>query len=61
MRAEVRAREGAGVRDLLPELLGWWRAGDRAAVATVVRTFRSAPPGPTASAAPGSPSGRAAR
>jgi xanthine dehydrogenase accessory factor len=31
------------VRDLLPQLLGWWRADERSAVATVVRTFRSAP------------------
>ncbi|MGW2093347.1 XdhC family protein [Promicromonospora sukumoe] len=41
------------MRDLLPELLGWWRAGDRAAVATVVRTFRSAPREPGAALAVG--------
>lgn len=41
------------MRDLLPELLGWWRAGDRAAVAMVVRTFRSAPREPGAALAVG--------
>jgi xanthine dehydrogenase accessory factor len=41
------------VRDLLPRLLGWWRAGERAAVATVVRTVGSAPRGPGAAMAVG--------
>jgi xanthine dehydrogenase accessory factor len=31
------------VRDVLPELLRWWRAGETVAMATVVATFRSAP------------------
>jgi xanthine dehydrogenase accessory factor len=41
------------VRDLLPQLLDWWRADERAAVATVVRTFRSAPREPGAALAVG--------
>jgi xanthine dehydrogenase accessory factor len=41
------------MRDLLPRLLGWWRADERAAVATVVRTFRSAPRPPGAAMAVG--------
>ncbi|MEV0891526.1 XdhC/CoxI family protein [Promicromonospora sp. NPDC050262] len=41
------------MRDLLPQLLGWWRADERAAVATVVRTFRSAPREPGAAMAVG--------
>ncbi|WP_129785785.1 XdhC family protein [Promicromonospora panici] len=44
------------MRDLLPQLLAWWRADERAAVATVVRTFRSAPREPGAAMAVG-PSG----
>jgi xanthine dehydrogenase accessory factor len=31
------------VRDVLPELVRWWRDGDAVGVATVVATFRSAP------------------
>ncbi|MFE7505738.1 XdhC family protein [Promicromonospora sp. NPDC057488] len=41
------------MRDLLPQLLDWWRADERAAVATVVRTFRSAPREPGAALAVG--------
>ncbi|WP_423462242.1 XdhC family protein [Promicromonospora sp. MS192] len=41
------------MRDLLPQLLDWWRTGERAAVATVVRTFRSAPREPGAAMAVG--------
>jgi xanthine dehydrogenase accessory factor len=41
------------VRDLLPQLLDWWRADDRVAIATVVRTFRSAPREPGAAMAVG--------
>jgi xanthine dehydrogenase accessory factor len=41
------------MRDLLPQLLGWWRADERVAVATVVRTFRSAPREPGAAMAVG--------
>jgi xanthine dehydrogenase accessory factor len=41
------------VRDVLPQLLDWWRADERAAVATVVRTFRSAPREPGAAMAVG--------
>jgi xanthine dehydrogenase accessory factor len=31
------------VRDVLPELMQWWRAGKSVGVGTVVATFRSAP------------------
>ena len=31
------------MREVLPELLQWWRAGDEVGVGTVVATFRSAP------------------
>jgi xanthine dehydrogenase accessory factor len=31
------------VRDVLPELLDWWRAGETIGVGTVVATFQSAP------------------
>jgi xanthine dehydrogenase accessory factor len=31
------------VRDVLPELLAWWEAGETVGVGTVVATFRSAP------------------
>ncbi|GHH73270.1 XdhC family protein [Promicromonospora soli] len=41
------------MRDVLPQLLDWWRADERAAVATVVRTFRSAPREPGAAMAVG--------
>jgi xanthine dehydrogenase accessory factor len=37
------------VRDVLPELLTWWRAGETVGVGTVVATFRSAPRPPGAS------------
>jgi xanthine dehydrogenase accessory factor len=37
------------VRDVLPELLRWWEAGETVGVATVVATFRSAPRPPGAS------------
>jgi xanthine dehydrogenase accessory factor len=31
------------VRDVLPDLMRWWRAGESVGVGTVVATFRSAP------------------
>ena len=31
------------MREVLPELLEWWRAGEEVGVGTVVATFRSAP------------------
>ena len=37
------------MRDVLPELLAWWEAGETTGVATVVATFRSAPRPPGAS------------
>jgi xanthine dehydrogenase accessory factor len=37
------------VREVLPELLEWWRAGEEVGVGTVVATFRSAPRPPGAS------------
>jgi xanthine dehydrogenase accessory factor len=37
------------VRDVLPELMKWWEAGDTVGVGTVVATFRSAPRPPGAS------------
>ena len=37
------------MRDVLPELVRWWRTGETVAVATVVATFRSAPRPPGAS------------
>ncbi|MEI5671809.1 MULTISPECIES: XdhC/CoxI family protein [unclassified Nocardioides] len=37
------------MRDVLPELLAWWEAGETVGVATVVATFRSAPRPPGAS------------
>ena len=37
------------MREVMPELLSWWSAGDSVAVATVVETFRSAPRPPGAS------------
>ncbi len=36
-------RRPSTMREVLPELMEWWRAGDRVAVASVVSTFRSAP------------------
>jgi xanthine dehydrogenase accessory factor len=36
------------MRDVLPELLSWWEAGESVAVATVVATFKSAPRSPGA-------------
>jgi xanthine dehydrogenase accessory factor len=41
------------VRDVLAELLPWWRGGDRCALATVVGTWRSAPRQPGATMAVG--------
>jgi xanthine dehydrogenase accessory factor len=46
------------VREVLPELLTWWRAGQTVGVGTVVATFRSAPRPPGASMLVG-PSGEA--
>jgi xanthine dehydrogenase accessory factor len=37
------------MREVLPELLDWWRAGEEVGVGTVVATFRSAPRPPGAS------------
>jgi xanthine dehydrogenase accessory factor len=37
------------VREVLPELLEWWRAGETVGVGTVVATFQSAPRPPGAS------------
>ena len=37
------------MRDVLPELLEWWRAGETIGVGTVVATFQSAPRPPGAS------------
>jgi len=37
------------VRDVLDELMAWWRAGETVGVGTVVATFRSAPRPPGAS------------
>ena len=37
------------MRDVLPELMKWWEAGDTVGVGTVVATFRSAPRPPGAS------------
>jgi xanthine dehydrogenase accessory factor len=37
------------VRDVLPELMAWWRAGETIGVGTVVATFQSAPRPPGAS------------
>jgi xanthine dehydrogenase accessory factor len=37
------------VREVLPELMAWWEAGETVAVGTVVATFRSAPRPPGAS------------
>jgi xanthine dehydrogenase accessory factor len=37
------------VRDVLPELMRWWEAGETVGVGTVVATFRSAPRPPGAS------------
>jgi xanthine dehydrogenase accessory factor len=37
------------VREVLPELLGWWRDGKSVGVGTVIATFRSAPRPPGAS------------
>jgi xanthine dehydrogenase accessory factor len=37
------------VRDVLPELMKWWQAGDTIGVGTVVATFQSAPRPPGAS------------
>ena len=37
------------MREVLPELLAWWRAGETVGVGTVVATFQSAPRPPGAS------------
>ncbi|MEI2810389.1 MAG: XdhC/CoxI family protein [Nocardioides sp.] len=37
------------MREVLPELLAWWRAGETVGLGTVVATFRSAPRPPGAS------------
>ena len=37
------------MREVLPELLGWWRAGQSVGLGTVVATFQSAPRPPGAS------------
>ena len=37
------------MRDVLPELMQWWEAGETIGVGTVVATFRSAPRPPGAS------------
>ena len=37
------------MRDVLPELMEWWEAGETVGVGTVVATFRSAPRPPGAS------------
>ncbi|GIH68202.1 XdhC family protein [Sphaerimonospora thailandensis] len=39
------------MRDVLPQILGWWESGERFGLATVVGTFRSAPRPPGASMA----------
>ncbi|MEU8107961.1 XdhC/CoxI family protein [Nonomuraea muscovyensis] len=39
------------MRDVLPEIVRWWRSGDRFGLATVVSTFSSAPRPPGASMA----------
>jgi xanthine dehydrogenase accessory factor len=36
------------MREVLPQLLGWWRSGDEVALATVVGTWQSAPRQPGA-------------
>src|ERR1700712_5799667 len=38
----------SAVREVLPDLLRWWQAGETAAVGTVTATFRSAPRPPGA-------------
>ena len=35
-------------REVMPELLEWWRSGEEVGVGTVVATFRSAPQPPGA-------------
>ena len=42
-------RRWSRVRDVLPELMEWWRAGETVGVGTVVATFQSAPRPPGAS------------
>ena len=39
------------MRDIVPEISSWWQAGETFALATVVRTFRSAPRDPGAALA----------
>src|SRR3954454_23756324 len=48
------------MREVLPELMGWWRDGRTVGVGTVVATFRSAPRPPGASMLVG-PAGEAVR
>ena len=36
------------MRDVLPELVGWWREGRTVGLATVIATWRSAPRQPGA-------------
>jgi hypothetical protein len=48
-RRTPSCRRWSAVRDVLPELLAWWRAGETVGVGTVVATFQSAPRPPGAS------------
>jgi len=45
------SRDGVGMRDILSKITKWWEAGDTIGLATVVRTFRSAPRDPGAALA----------
>ena len=49
--ADVRGARGGGarMREVLRELMRWWRAGETVGIGTVVATFRSAPRPPGAS------------
>src|SRR6476469_10423566 len=42
-RRTPRWRRWCPVRDVLPELMEWWRSGETVGVGTVVATFQSAP------------------
>jgi len=46
-----RSAEGTGVRDILDPIVKWWAAGETFGLATVVRTFSSAPREPGAALA----------
>jgi xanthine dehydrogenase accessory factor len=46
-----RSAEGTGVRDILDPIVKWWTAGETFGLATVVRTFSSAPREPGAALA----------